>query len=472
MFLKTAKKHTRTLRTYGFGSGGYINLSRQTERTLRNAFGFHQNSGRPYHWVHFLYELERWDADAYTSIAFELVRLAKRLRREVVIDFRELSRWARRHCDLGESSDQWDIFRQKCEENDFWGGQAGVFGDRSTRKLDAEPYTWCLARAIVVGEDNMRLRLEATLFFDDMVLDIGERDIYANVEILLIREKPFPYPKYYNHTKKEKFSFFPVHKHALFITFCAGEHTQSLLEHYARERGFIPGIHASLNELSHRTGVESFPREMKHVFGYPEENVHFGRYILNHPVVEMLRGMVNLASSAARSHRRRGDDDMWFGMLKVIFTEYGSLTGPVDVLMVDCFRRIIRAFGLMDWMTEAFAAIPLYGKGSGRGCADSQYLDGLIALSAQVCLMTRFGRGYVSSGFRHQDGEVVITSESQTPMALRRLVEVQPPKVWLRHWECFSSVAVLQIETLDTFSEMGISGKSVLECARVVWPGL
>jgi hypothetical protein len=471
-FLETAEVHNRALRTYGFGSGGYINLTSQNEKTLRNAFGFYRSTPRPYHWVHFLYALPEWNRTLFTTLAFKLVALGKKVGTDVIVDIREVSRWARRLDEFGLESDQWDIFRQKCEEAEFWNCPVGVFGHVSSRSLDESDFLWCVARTIVSSQDSMRLRVEATLFFDSDILEVGERALYAGVEILMIKEKPTPYPKFYDRTKKVKYSFFPEIKHTLFISFATGKHVQGLLLRYASKRGYLAGVHMPLSDLSRHVGVDPFPVEARHVFGYPRKTVNLLHHQVNSPVIEMLRGMVNLASSVARSHRRRENDDLWFGMLKVIFTEYGCLDAPVDFLMVDCFRRIIRAFGLRAWMTEAFAAIPLKGRNVTDVSADQQYLDGIVALSAHVCLFTRFGRGYVGSGFRHYDGEVIVTSETQTIVGLRGLVQFRPPRVWVKLWSHFNGVFALHCEVLDTFTEMGISSGTVLERARVLWPDL
>jgi len=453
-------------KTYGFGSGGVLNLTKLDDGEVRKVLGLDQSGKRPYMWKHILHKC-KWPTDLFTNVALELKSLSDDHNHSVV-DVKEFGRWARRIEQYGVDGVMFEYFLSHVADHKFWNCEFELpfSRKRADSWFDEAPLPWLISRCVAVGTTEvMRLRLEATLFFDGDVLKRGEKVEIGGVTTYLIEEDANPFGD--RRRGKPERAVFPVMRHCLILSLDDLNIAHSgVAAMVAASKGWKVGFHATLNRLAQVYGLEDFPLEVPHAFAYSGARYVFNGISMSAGAIEMVRGMVNLVFAHRQATKKKS---AWVGCMKVIFNEYETLERgvPKDVCMIDILRRAIKMFGLKQWMIQAFRSIRIdYRLDQAR---DMQIYLGLCCIANYFCCFTRVGRGFTGVSLRLTNGVTYLCNETRA-LGLMRTLTPSPTLSWYDNYTSFLGIEPLRNEMQDTFSELEVSGETFRIKANVLFP--
>jgi hypothetical protein len=455
-FFKDSPPLKSGVKVFGFGSGGYANLSDLPEAEIQTLFQ-NASSGRALMWTHFIYDVE-WPAQHFAKLCLALRKCVG----TCVIDLKELNRWARRIEVYGADGEEFRQFLEHVQTNGFWGCNFKFRNELCDLPalIADDVVNWLICHCAVLGtEGMMRLRLEASLFFDSDVLVTKNKISASGFDVYFVEEQTNPY------RRNDKNPLFETFKHTMiYAVNCLNVECPELASAFAETKGYITGVHSGVPAV---LGQLSFPPEPNHVYGYKKtlSPICLLSHTITYPALEMVKGMVNFGMGVRNGAIK--ETAVWVGMFKVIFNQYPVLQSGLvskDVLRLDLLRRILRTFGCGKWFWEAIALVNFIDR---RRCREMAILEGLFVIANFVCCLTRFGRSFAEDETK-RDGVVYVVGD-YAPITHQRALVTKPTDIWYNNHRKFSQAHELHMEVVDMFSELQISGDSLLDKVNNLW---
>jgi hypothetical protein len=438
-----------SFRSYGFGSGGYIELGMMTCDEIEKMFRCGEN-GKPYFWTHLSRDFA-WPGEK----AVELVMSLKDVLKEgtvCTVDLKEFARWMWRWSLVKRRGNpkMWEETISAFEQVKFWGLQTDFPFSVLDDDFDSDAFVWLMWRCCILeSKTSGRLRIECTSVIDSAYLTEYVCVLNAGFKYIFLREPEIKHKVKY----REIFNF---GRHGIGVCVAQkwnGAMPPGVPASHLTENKFLVGVHANMSDVATKYGC-SFPKEFPHCFYYDKELTKVGWLMVNKVEAEMIRGMCNMIFSINRS---RGTRMVWVGVMKVVETNYKIQTSRTEVRDIDVFRRGIRDFGLKQWMVDCFLMFSWQ-----EANRELSILRQLIGVASTYARLTRIGRMLLQVG---GSGKC-----SGTLGGKMRHVG-SPPFQWKKSWYRFMSVDELRHEVSETLIENGVTiGRDLRACAEH-WAG-